>query len=53
MASCAMVMTGCKGTKEKDSKKEKPEEEQMLVTEESLEYTELKKVQLPCAKDSL
>lgn len=53
MASCAMVMTGCKGSKEKDSKKEKPEEEQMLVTEESLEYTELKKVQLPCAKDSL
>lgn len=53
MASFAMMMTGCGSSKEKGDKKAKPEEEQMLVTEESLEYTELKKVPLPCAKDSL
>lgn len=53
LASFALMMTSCDSKKSKDGKKAGQESEQMFVTEESLEYVELKKVQLPCEKDLL
>lgn len=53
LASFALMMIGCGSSKSKDGKKGEQESEQMFVTEESLEYTELKKMPLPCEKDLL
>lgn len=53
LTSLAVLMIGCNFKKQKDDKKNGQETEQAFVTDESLEYTELKKVPLPCDKDLL
>ena len=53
LASFALMMTGCNRSKLKDGKQGEKESEQMFMTEGDLEYTELKKMPLPCDKDSL
>ncbi|MBO7119712.1 MAG: hypothetical protein J6W03_05275 [Bacteroidaceae bacterium] len=49
----AFLAAGCGSSDKKGGKAGEQEAEQTFVTEESLEYTELKKVQLPCDKDLL
>ena len=53
LAAFAMMTVGCDSSKTKDGKESKPEEEQAFADEADFEFTELKKVQLPCSKDSL
>ena len=53
MTTLALLMIGCGFKKSKDSKKSGTETESSFVTEDVLEYTELKKVPLPCDKDLL
>ena len=50
--ACIMV-AGCKGSEQKDEKQGKPETEQAFTSEAEPEYTELKKVPLPCDKEKL
>lgn len=49
----AVLMIGCGSKKSKDNKTSEGSTEQTLVTEDDFVYTELKKVPLPCEKDSL
>lgn len=53
LASFALMMTGCGSKSAKDDNAGEQASEQTFASEESLEYTELKKVQLPCDKDLL
>ncbi|MBP5392607.1 MAG: hypothetical protein J6Y59_02175 [Bacteroidaceae bacterium] len=53
LAAFAGMMIGCSFSKSKGSKGKGAEAEQMTVTEESMEYTELTKVPLPCPKEDL
>ena len=53
LASFALMMTGCSLSKSKDGKKGEQASEQTFVTEDDFEYTELKKMPLPCEKDLL
>lgn len=53
LTSLAVLMIGCGSKNSKDGKKSGTNAEQAFVTEEDLEYTELKKVPLPCEKDLL
>ena len=53
LSSMAVLMIGCGSKKSGDDKKGEAESEQTFAAEGGFEYTELKKVQLPCEKDSL
>lgn len=53
LAAFAGMMIGCSFSKSKNGKGKGTETEQILVTEESVEYTELTKVPLPCPKEDL
>ena len=53
LLSAAFLMTGCGSSETKDKKEDKQETEQPFITEEELEYTELKKSPLPCPKEML
>ena len=53
LTSFAVLMIGCGSKKSKDGKKGEAETEQAFVTEDDFVYTELKKVPLPCDKDTL
>ena len=53
LTSLALLMIGCGFKKSKANKKGEAGTEQTFVNEGDLEYTELKKVPLPCDKDLL
>ena len=53
LGTLALLMTGCSKKESKDGKKSGQDAGQSFVTEESMEYVELKKVPLPCDKDLL
>ena len=53
LATSVMLMTGCSSSEKKDNKEGEPEAEQTFMTDDDIEYTELKKVPLPCEKDLL
>lgn len=53
LVSAALLMICCGSSESKDGKEGGKEAEQPFITEEELEYTELKKVPLPCSKEML
>ncbi len=53
LVALAATMTGCDAFKKKSDKGNSAATEQIIVSEESQEYTELKKVPLPCPKELL
>ena len=53
LASAALMLAGCGSSQTKDKEKDGAETETSIVSEESLEYTELTKAELPCSKEEL
>ena len=53
LLSAALMLAGCDSSQKKDKAKDDAATETSIVTEESMEYTELTKAELPCSKEEL